>query len=101
MDARRDGFAAPGLTTARAGVVPELGYQEPASIRRDAISPPIEGCDAAYGKPSAVQEFDEERARNRRFLWRRGDEAPTFICFRFGRQPFSAAELTTAVRGSD
>jgi hypothetical protein len=54
-----------------------------------------------YGKPSAVQEFDEERARNRRFLWRGGDEALTLLCFRFGRQPFSAAQLTIAVRGND
>jgi hypothetical protein len=54
-----------------------------------------------YGESSTVQEFDEERARNRRFVWRRGDEVLSLRCFRFGRQPFSAAELTIAIRGTD
>jgi hypothetical protein len=65
-------------------------------------------CDAVlgvvqtqYGEPSTAQEFDEERARNRRFVWWRGDEALSLHCFRSGRQRFSAAELTIAVRGTD
>jgi hypothetical protein len=47
-----------------------------------------------YGDPLTVQEFDEERARNRRFVWRRGDEALSLLCFRLGRPTFSASELT-------
>jgi hypothetical protein len=51
-----------------------------------------------YGTPSIVQEFDEERARTRRFIWSLGDEAMSLVCFRTGRKPFSAAELTIALR---
>jgi hypothetical protein len=47
-----------------------------------------------YGEPAVVQEFDEERSRNRRLIWRRGDEDLSLLCFRMGRQPLYAAELT-------
>jgi hypothetical protein len=51
-----------------------------------------------YGEPSKVEEFDEEQARNRRFTWWRSDEALSLVCFRFGRQAFSAADLTITMR---
>jgi hypothetical protein len=51
-----------------------------------------------YGEPARVQEFDEERARNRRFIWWRGGEALSLLCFRLGRPHFSAAELTISLR---
>ena len=51
-----------------------------------------------YGKPATLQEFDEERARNRRYIWLRGDETLSLLCFRIGQRPFSASELTIALR---
>jgi hypothetical protein len=54
-----------------------------------------------HGEPSTVQEFDEERARTRRFTWRRGDEALSVVCFRFGRRAFSAADLTITTQRDD
>ena len=54
-----------------------------------------------YGEPSRVQEFDEERARNRRVSWVRGREELSLVCFRIGRQPFSASDLTITTRGND
>ena len=41
-----------------------------------------------------MQEFDEERSRNRRLIWRRGEEELSLLCFRMGRQALLAAELT-------
>jgi hypothetical protein len=49
-----------------------------------------------YGEPSNVQEFDEERARNRRYVWSRSRETLSIQCFRTGRQPYSASDLTIA-----
>ena len=47
-----------------------------------------------YGQPAVVQEFDEERCRNRRLIWRHSEEELSLLCFRMGRQPFFAADLT-------
>jgi len=47
-----------------------------------------------YGKPATVQDFSEEQSWNRRLIWRRGDEDLSLLCFRAGRQPLFAAELT-------
>jgi hypothetical protein len=47
-----------------------------------------------YGEPAVVQKFDEERSRNRRLIWRRGEDNLSLLCFRMGDQPFFAAELT-------
>ena len=53
-----------------------------------------------YGAPATVQEFDEERLRNRRLTWRRGAEEMSLLCFRRATQPYSAAELTIAYRAN-
>jgi len=47
-----------------------------------------------YGKPANIQEYDEERSRNRRLIWRSGNEELSLLCFQMGRQPLFAAELT-------
>ena len=47
-----------------------------------------------YGDPAVVEEFEEEQARNRRLLWRRGKDDLSLLCFQMGRQPLFAAELT-------
>jgi hypothetical protein len=47
-----------------------------------------------YGEPGVAQEFEEERSRNRRLIWRRGAEELSLLCFRMGRQALLAAELT-------
>jgi hypothetical protein len=47
-----------------------------------------------YGEPAGVQEFNEERSRNRRLIWRRSEEELSLLCVRMGRQPFFAADLT-------
>ena len=60
--------------------------------------PPCEQVAAAvrkhYGEPTVVQEFSEERSKNRRLTWRRGAEDLSLLCFRMGRQPLFASELT-------
>ena len=54
-----------------------------------------------YGRPATVQEFDEERARNRRYLWIRVDEELSLLCFNLGSgRRFSASEVTLARVGS-
>ena len=65
-------------------------------------------CDAVleilrkqFGAPSRVQEFDEERARDRRLTWWRGNEAMSLLCFRIGQEPFFASDLTIAFREHD
>ena len=50
----------------------------------------------AYGAPSATQEFDEERARNRRYIWSRGGETLSLLCFRLDGTEFLASDLTIA-----
>jgi hypothetical protein len=53
----------------------------------------------AYGTPATVQEFDEERSRNRRFTWRQETEEMSLLCFRRPTSPtFLAAELTITGR---
>jgi len=47
-----------------------------------------------HGEPASVQEFREERSKNRRLTWRRGKEDLSLLCFRMGAQPLFAAELT-------
>ena len=47
----------------------------------------------AYGEPTAVQEFSEGRSRNRRLIWKRGDESLSLLCFQIGRQSRLAAEV--------
>ena len=56
---------------------------------------------AQYGEPARVQEFDEERSRNRRVSWFQGDEVLSVLCFRVGPQARSAAELTITARRQD
>lgn len=53
---------------------------------------------ARYGAPATVQEFDEERSRNRRLIWRKVTEEMSLLCFRQQGQAFSAAELTIGNR---
>jgi hypothetical protein len=50
----------------------------------------------AYGAPSTTQEFDEERARNRRYIWSRGGETLSLLCFRLNGTEFLASDLTIA-----
>ena len=61
----------------------------------EAVATPLR---ARFGAPANVQEFDEERSRNRRLRWRNAREEMSLLCFRQGRQPFSAAELTITAR---
>jgi hypothetical protein len=72
-------------------------FFERPGVQRPAY-PPCEGLTAAikkqYGEPSAVQEFAEEKAWNRRVIWRRDGESLSLNCFRMGRQPLFAGELT-------
>lgn len=53
---------------------------------------------ARYGPPATVQEFDEERSRNRRSIWRKGTEEMSLLCFRQQGRGFSTAELTISNR---
>jgi hypothetical protein len=64
----------------------------------DALATPLR---VRFGAPANIQEFDEERSRNRRLRWRNAREEMSLLCFRQGRQPFSAAELTITVRTAD
>jgi hypothetical protein len=56
---------------------------------------------AQYGEPARIQEFDEERSRNRRVSWFQRDEVLAVLCFRVGPQAHSAVELTITPRGQD
>jgi hypothetical protein len=47
-----------------------------------------------YGEPAVLQEFDEERSRNRRLIWRSGEDELSLLCFHMGRRPFFAMQLT-------
>jgi hypothetical protein len=39
-----------------------------------------------YGEPARVQEFTEERARNRRLVWRSAGDELSLLCFRRARR---------------
>ena len=47
-----------------------------------------------YGSPTNVIDAQEERARNRRFEWKRSTETLTLSCFRISSQPLYAERLT-------
>ena len=76
-------------------------FFERAAVPRDTY-PPCEQLltrlRKEYGPAANVQEFDEERARNRRYIWSRGEEEMSLLCFRFGAQPFLASELAISAR---
>lgn len=46
-----------------------------------------------YGAPVTVQDTQEEQSRNRRLIWRRGEEELALVCFQIRRQPLVASEL--------
>ena len=46
-----------------------------------------------YGEPIVVQEFDEERSRNRRLIWRRGEESYRYSVSAWDGRPIGC-ELT-------
>jgi hypothetical protein len=52
---------------------------------------------AKYGPPDTVEEYSEERARNRRLSWRRSQEVLALHCFRLHRVEFLAEALTIDV----
>jgi hypothetical protein len=54
----------------------------------------LEPLQKKYGAAATTQEFDEERMRNRRYIWRRGDEEMSLLCFSARRPAFAASELT-------
>jgi len=69
--------------------------------RRTAGGPAYPSCDsvlgpitAQQGKPADVQEFDEERTRNRRFVWWHPGQRMVLLCFRGDQTRLRAAELT-------
>ena len=51
-----------------------------------------------HGDPLTTVSGQEERARNRRFVWKKGAEAMTLSCFGMSRQPFYAERLTITDR---
>ena len=51
-----------------------------------------------YGEPTNIQDFAEERSRNRRLIWSHPGEELSLLCFRIRPQQLMAAELTISGR---
>lgn len=91
------GIQLPG--SGRAGVLKLFfEHSDAASPTR---APEYPGCNdvasklkATYGSPDATEEFSEERASNRRLIWKRAGEALVLHCFRLDGTRFLAETLT-------